>query len=245
MWIDGELIDATDENDNDRVLIVNSRSIHGIDNLLYNGIPYVGLSLQINYEFLKSICPQIDTLYFVQPDEIVSKKLREEVYNINDYYDYDSEYKNMMVYGSIYHIVFIILDKLSMKRKNYISNKSEKNKRRITNIINYIDLNYQEKLSIEDIAKKFTLSEGHLSKIFRENLGISVKKYITNARIKHVKDDLINTDLPLVDIAIGNGFPTLKSMNKSFKEETGFSPSQFRKKLKKWYKNISLKSNLK
>lgn len=230
-WIDGESYELYDSHGNGKVLLINSRSIHSFEPEITETVPYIGLALQINYKFLKSLCPHIDTLYFVQPDEIVSKKLREEIYNINDYYDYDSDYKNMMIYGSLYHIIFILLDKLSVKREGFIDNISEKNKNRITKIINYIDSNYQEDLSIKMIAQKFSISEGHLSKIFRENLGLSVKKYITYVRLKHVKDDLMNTDLPLIDIAIGNGFPSLKSLNKSFFEDTGFSPSQFRKKL--------------
>lgn len=229
-WVDGDKQELYDSSGHEKILLINSRSIHGFENKPTGNIPYVGLALQINYDFLKSVCPQIDTLYFDQPDDIISDKIKTEVYNINDYYDYDSEYKNIMIYGSLYHIIFIMLDKLSKKRTNYVLNKSEKNKTRITEIINYIDSNYQEDLSIDCIARKFDISQGHLSKIFRDNLDISVKKYITNVRIAHVKDDLLNTDLPLIDIAIGNGFPNLKSMNKCFMENTGEKPSGFRKK---------------
>lgn len=166
----------------------------------------------------------------------MSQKIKDEVCKINDYYDYDSEYKNMIIFGSLFNVIFIMLDKLSKEKENYIKNRSEKNKQRITEIINYIDAHYQEEISLKDISEYFLISSGHLSKLFRDNLNITVKGYIMSTRLKHVKEDLIDTDLPLIDIAISNGFPNLKSLNHIFKKDSGITAGQYRRKLKN--KNI-------
>ena len=83
------------------------------------------------------------------------------------------------------------------------------------------------------ISKKFDVSEGYLYKIFKENLNISLKHYINQVRLDHAKNDLINSDYPIIDIAIMSGFPNVKSFNNCFREKMGISPKEYRKKMRK------------
>ena len=123
---------------------------------------------------------------------------------------------------------YLLVEHLSIEKKDKVELKSEKNKHRITSIINYIDNNYQEDLTIEELSDVFHLSEGHLSKLFKENLGMTIKAYISQTRAKEVRQALLNSDLPLIDIAIMCGFPNVKSMNKVFKDLYHCTPNQFR-----------------
>ena len=118
-------------------------------------------------------------------------------------------------------------------KENCVENKSEKNKKRITEIVNYIGQHYQDDLCIQDIANHFSISNNHLSKLFKENLNITVKTYLTSVRIKYVKKDLLETDLPLIDIAISNGFPNLKSLNREMEKDCNMTASKYRKTVKK------------
>ena len=232
-WIDGEKYEINTRGGVDsRVFIINSKSIHGFGGRHIDDL-YTGFALQINYSFLKQICPQIDQFYFIQPDGEISKVIKEEVCHINEYYNYESEYKYMIIFASLYRILFIIMENLVRKKEYCLNNKSEKNKQRMLDIINYIDKHYQYDLSLDDISQHFMISKGHLSKLFRENLDVTVKGYITGVRLQHVKYDLINTDLPLIDIAITHGFPDLRSLNHSFKQRYHVTASQYRQQLKK------------
>lgn len=109
----------------------------------------------------------------------------------------------------------------------------KKIKKRITEIVNYIGQHYQDDLCIQDIANHFSISNNHLSKLFKENLNITVKTYLTSVRIKYVKKDLLETDLPLIDIAISNGFPNLKSLNREMEKACNMTASKYRKTVKK------------
>ena len=64
-------------------------------------------------------------------------------------------------------MIYLLVEHLSIEKKDKVELKSEKNKHRITSIINYIDDNYQEDLTIEVLSDVFHLSEGHLSKLVR------------------------------------------------------------------------------
>lgn len=223
-WVDGRYYKLYQENN--RPFIINSRSIHAFES--GRPKPYIGLALQINYHFLKEVYPEIDHIYFKQPDEEVGTLIKKQLFLINEYYETDSNHKDLLIYSALYHLIYLLVEHLSIEKKDKVELKSEKNKHRITSIINYIDDNYKEDLTIEVLSDVFHLSEGHLSKLFKENLGMTIKAYISQTRAKEVRQALLDSDLPLIDIAIMCGFPNVKSMNKVFKDLYHCTPNQFR-----------------
>lgn len=223
-WVDGRYYKLYQENM--MPLIINSRSIHAFESGCPK--PYIGLALLINYQFLKDVYPEIDHIYFKQPDEEVGMLIKKQLFLINEYYETESIHKDLLITSALFHLIYLLAEHLSVDKKDKVELKSEKNKHRITSIINYIDDNYQEDLTIEQLSEVFHLSEGHLSKLFKENLGMTIKAYISQTRAKEVKQALLTSDLPLIDIAIMCGFPNVKSMNKVFKDLYQCTPKQFR-----------------
>ena len=227
-WVDGRYYKLYQENM--MPLIINSRSIHAFESGCPK--PYIGLALLINYQFLKEIYPEIDHIYFKQPDEEVGMLIKKQLFLINEYYEIESNHKDLLITSALFHLIYLLVEHLSIEKKDKVELKSEKNKHRIISIINYIDDNYQEDLTIEQLSEVFHLSEGHLSKLFKENLGMTIKAYISQTRAKEVRNALLTSDLPLIDIAIMCGFPNVKSMNKVFKDLYQCTPSQFRRNCK-------------
>lgn len=223
-WVDGRYYKLYQENM--MPLIINSRSIHAFES--GSPKPYIGLALLINYQFLKDVYPEIDHIYFKQPDEEVGMLIKKQLFLINEYYETESIHKDLLITSALFHLIYLLVEHLSVEKKDKVELKSEKNKHRITSIINYIDENYQEDLTIEQLSEVFHLSEGHLSKLFKENLGMTIKAYISQTRAKEVRQALLASDLPLIDIAIMCGFPNVKSMNKVFKDLYHCTPKQFR-----------------
>ena len=223
-WVDGRYYKLYQENM--MPLIINSRSIHAFESGCPK--PYIGLALLINYQFLKDIYPEIDHIYFKQPDEEVGMLIKKQLFLINEYYETESIHKDLLITSALFHLIYLLAEHLSVDKKDKVELKSEKNKHRIISIINYIDKNYQEDLTIEQLSEVFHLSEGHLSKLFKENLGMTIKAYISQTRAKEVRNALLTSDLPLIDIAIMCGFPNVKSMNKVFKDLYHCTPKQFR-----------------
>lgn len=223
-WVDGRYYKLYQENM--MPLIINSRSIHAFESGCPK--PYIGLALLINYQFLKEVYPEIDHIHFKQPDEEVGMLVKKQLFLINEYYETESTHKDLLITSALFHLIYLLVEHLSVDKKDKVELKSEKNKHRITSIINYIDENYQEDLTIELLSEVFHLSEGHLSKLFKENLGMTIKAYISQTRAKEVRQALLASDLPLIDIAIMCGFPNVKSMNKVFKDLYHCTPKQFR-----------------
>ena len=130
-------------------------------------------------------------------------------------------------------LVFLLLDNLAKEKRHYIELKDNKYKNRIINIIKYMETNYQEDLSVDNIAERFEISNGYLSKLFKDNLDVTVKEYLTRLRLWHAEEELISTDYPVIDIALNNGFPNVKSFNQTFKRKYFLTPAKYREKMRK------------
>ena len=65
--------------------------------------------------------------------------------------------------------------------------------------------------------------------MFCKYTGINYKSYLDSLPLAHAYRDLANTDMPIGDIAVNNGFANSRSFSKLFKEKYGILPSGFRK----------------
>lgn len=101
---------------------------------------------------------------------------------------------------------------------------------RIQLINNYIRANYNQPISMKQLADELYLSNGYLSRFFKKNYGMNFVEYLTNIRLYHAVDDLLYTKTPITRIAFENGFASMAVFNKVFKKAYGETPTEFRKK---------------
>lgn len=99
----------------------------------------------------------------------------------------------------------------------------------VTDIINYFKNNYQKKLNMREVASAFGLPPSGLIFKFRKSTGILPMRHLINIRIKKAKQLLVDTSLPLSEIAEQTGFENSYYFSTAFKKEVGLSPSEYRK----------------
>lgn len=228
LWLNGDQVRVSAGH----IYIINSQDIHAIQAVEGEQI-YKGYALQIKYDYLKECYNDIDKIYFQQPNSQINRLLLSKIIDILKFYESDDPYNSLRVKSHIQMLVFLLLDNLSKKRIGYLEIKDSKYKDRITKIIKYIEKNYQEDLSIKMIADEFEISEGYLSKLFKDNLECTVKEYLNRIRLWHAQEQLVETDYPVIDIAIGNGFPNVKSFSQAFKRKYVITPAKYREKMRK------------
>lgn len=98
-------------------------------------------------------------------------------------------------------------------------------------IIGYIRNNYMNKITLDEIADHVFMSKSHISKIFNEEMGMSVSVYINKVRVEKSKRLLLDASMTIADIANLTGFEDQSYFTKQFKAETGISPKKFREKI--------------
>lgn len=226
VWDNGNVVSM----DNKWIYIVNSGNIHSVTLLPCNTI-YKAYGLQINYQYLKKLYPAIDRFEFRQPKKEIAFQMLKIIYNmliIQSNYD---PYQYIALKGYTDVLIYIMIKNLIVVQKNSIKNYKHNNSK-IVKIVNYIDQNYDDDLTLMMIADRFHISKSYLSRYFKECLGTSVKEYLNSVRLRKACFDLTHTNLPIVDIALKNGFPNVKSFEHVFKKNYQCTPGLYRKDYK-------------
>lgn len=92
----------------------------------------------------------------------------------------------------------------------------------------YIKQHLGEELSRTNLAKHVFLSPDYLSRIFRQEKGISLSEYITDERMKKAKQLLCETNTSVGDIAYQVGYSNLTYFIRVFRERNHMTPVQYR-----------------
>ncbi|HHV51175.1 MAG TPA: AraC family transcriptional regulator [Clostridiales bacterium] len=95
-------------------------------------------------------------------------------------------------------------------------------------VMEYVKANYNQKISLDDIARHVYLSRAYLSSIFKEETGESLFSYINKVRVEKSKMYLLDDSVSLVEISSLCGFEDQSYFTKVFKKYTGVSPKKYR-----------------
>lgn len=207
--------------------IVNSKHVHSIK-LCGDTNAYIGYCLQINYSYIQWLNVDIEDIEFIQPysasvieycKRIIIGMIKEENKKV--------PFNNVYLESQLLLLLYTLLKYM---RKNKLPDLTQKNyHKKIPDIIKYIEDNYKEDISVEEISQHFDLSTGYLSKLFKDNLGKSPKEYLLQYRLKKATQNLIESNEPIIDIALNHGFSSLNSFYVQFKKYYGLSPAKYRK----------------
>ena len=98
----------------------------------------------------------------------------------------------------------------------------------ILKIMDYIQINYNTNLTLEQICKRFNLSRSWISKVFFDANGLTIFQYKLKLQLNKAKDLLTSTTYSSDKIAQITGFSNANYFSKVFKKNTGNSPIAFR-----------------
>ena len=96
----------------------------------------------------------------------------------------------------------------------------------------YLAANYQQKLSLTEVAARFYISPYYLSRLFRRVTGQSIVDYINARRIEAAQKLLETTELSIGSVAEQTGFASAAHFRRVFRETMGVGPLQYRKSRK-------------
>ena len=133
----------------------------------------------------------------------------------------------------VFYIGQNILEMIILKLNQYQTiqaqvSSSKKINSTIYEVKKYIDLNYSDPISLDDLAKFSHLNKYYLSHSFKEETGISPIQYLNETRIKNAKILLESSNYSISEVARFTGFSSQSFFSQRFKEITDFSPSQYR-----------------
>lgn len=95
-------------------------------------------------------------------------------------------------------------------------------------ILHYIRHHYQT-LTLTQLAEEFHYSKPHLCTLIRQNTGISLSELIKQIRMSRARDYLLNTDLPVLEIAEIVGYNSADHFSRVFRSTYSCSPQEYRR----------------
>lgn len=99
----------------------------------------------------------------------------------------------------------------------------------VLSVMRYIEHQYAEDLSVQQIADELNVNVNHLATVFRHETGSTPNAYIRQVRTKQAARLLASTDLSVQDISNRVGVPDANYFIKLFKKEYAMTPSEYRK----------------
>lgn len=188
-------------------------------------------------DFIKTYVqqPMIDKLFAGEPfvfhaDATTDKQLNTILNRLlNEFNVLEKQPQNgdeMLLIGYLLQLLFLIYT----SENNYVSEVSEDN--HASRIIKYVNENYANILSMEEVANQFFISKYYLCRLFKKSIGVSFISYLNTIRIKAACELLKTESIFLSEVAIRCGFNSTPYFCKVFKDEKGISPSEYRNKFK-------------
>lgn len=95
----------------------------------------------------------------------------------------------------------------------------------------YLAEHYKDSLTLAGLAQVLGTSKYHLSRIFSNKIGCNFNTYLNTLRIGYAQHLLANHSLSITDIAFECGFESQRTFNRTFKEISNITPSQYRKQM--------------
>ena len=102
----------------------------------------------------------------------------------------------------------------------------------LDDILHYIDHNYTQNITLENIAPLFGYNHSYLGKIFSKKTGQSFNSYVDHVRIEQAKRLLLQDDSKVYTVAERVGYKNVDYFHIKFKKYVGQSPAEFRKRNK-------------
>lgn len=132
---------------------------------------------------------------------------------------------------SISVLLKIFAQHLSMLSNQVVIHQENAEPPMVTKAKAYIDQNYTEELSLDEVARVVCTSPFYFCKKFKQGAGVSFTDYVCRVRIEKAKNLLLNPNLRISEIAYEVGFQSLTHFNRVFRQTLGQSPTEYRSHL--------------
>lgn len=110
--------------------------------------------------------------------------------------------------------------------------KNREHYEKMSALVDYINQNYAENISLEDAASFTGFSKFHFTRLFKQYTNFTFYDYLSHKRIQEAQI-LLSTDASVTDIALQTGFNNVTTFSRCFKKFAACSPSEYRKRARR------------
>ncbi len=146
----------------------------------------------------------------------------------------DVEFQTRSLIGEIWLFLLSVIQEADSS----VYRCAGKNQDRLLTMLSFIQENYAEKLTLEQIADAASISTRECLRCFRESIRQSPMDYLIEYRVQVAKKLLETTSFSITDIALRCGFNSNSYFTKVFRRSCGKTPNAYRKELQSLEKSV-------
>ncbi len=207
------------------LFMVNAGRIHG--NYTEGETQEIeAITLQISYPFLEQWFYK-NVQFNVPDDPEVCDHIKDTLIKMIELENDGSRYVPLSMMENLYHLLVLAAPWCTVSN----SDEGSKSLRHFKAIINHVEEHFMEEISLNSLSESFGYSPAYLSRLFHKYCNVGFHEYIRSIRFRQVIDDMKkNPEKSILEHALDNGFPNVKSMIQVFREEFDCTPAEWKKR---------------
>ena len=215
----------------DDVLVINSSIQHSIESVGKS----IVCSIMYDYQILVHILKKPNSFFLCNSAADRTKSYREIVMLCRDIvYQHVTSLKKTesLIYSLLYKLLDELIEHHMVDDTNTEISENYDADEKLQIIIHYVHTNYQDGISLSDLAKQMYTSTSTLSRLFKKQTGTYFAEYVNQVRTRYAIDELLYTEKNMTKIAMDCGFSNASAFTKVFREIYSMAPTEYRQKMK-------------
>lgn len=210
------------------ILLVNRHAIHRPE--IDSSVPYERFILWIQndipwQELLKCFQKANDRSYnLVRLNSTLQEKMKDILFELENSAKSD-EYGREILTQSLFLQFMVYLNRIFLEKQYIFDKKSYTFDSQIASILQYINHNLKEDLSVETLSARYYVSKYHLMRKFKQETGYTLHNYIVNKRLLMART-LISNGMPVTKAAQESGFAEYSTFSRAYRKQFKTNPSE-------------------
>lgn len=210
------------------ILLVNRHAIHCPE--IDPSVPYERFILWIQndipwQELLKCFQKANDRSYnLVRLNSALQEKMKDILFELENSAKSD-EYGREILTQSLFLQFMVYLNRIFLEKQYIFDKKSYTFDSQIASILQYINHNLKEDLSVETLSARYYVSKYHLMRKFKQETGYTLHNYIVNKRLLMART-LISNGMPVTKAAQESGFAEYSTFSRAYRKQFKTNPSE-------------------
>ena len=210
------------------ILLVNRHAIHRPE--IDHSVPYERFILWIQndipwQELLKCFQKANDRSYnLVRLNSALQEKMKDILFELENSAKSD-EYGKEILTQSLFLQFMVYLNRIFLEKQYIFDKKSYTFNSQIASILQYINHNLKEDLSVETLSARYYVSKYHLMRKFKQETGYTLHNYIVNKRLLMART-LISNGMPVTKAAQESGFAEYSTFSRAYRKQFKTNPSE-------------------
>lgn len=229
----------------DDLIIMNGLTLHRA--YPEPGISYERSVIEFSSEWLRPILTNLNvpelldpfnqlsnTLFHIRDKEKSAemkeliKKMAKTVQTSNQENKMENRLKNGELTTMLVQLLFKIFDLSKQELQNNAHVESDKSIH-VKKMIEWIDGNFCNPITLDDIAHHLNISKYYMSRIFKDVTGYTIMQYIMSCRINRAKYLLeIQPDKSILEVSLESGFEDSSHFSRFFRKQMKLTPTEYR-----------------